>query len=304
MHATSDALAGTTLDRHRGQERHDTRGQPMTSLTTPELEPTVGGVRVATRTVGAGRRLVLLHRFRGTLDDWDPAFVSTLAAARHEVFMFDSLGVGQSGGVTPASVEGMADFAASVIQADGNTPVDVLGWSLGGFVAQVLALKYPQVVRKVVLAGTMPAGGAPELVWSQAWLKRACAPVPTVDNVLALMYADSETSRAAGVESLGRLPHPPVAYVSPTAMVTQAEVIQRFADGDERGWYVRLKEMTAPTFVANGDQDGLFPAIDSVVLAREIPRSQLAIYPDSGHAFLFQTTTRFAEDVSRFLETR
>jgi pimeloyl-ACP methyl ester carboxylesterase len=104
--------------------------------------------------------------------------------------------------------------------------------------------------------------------------------------------------------SLGRLPHPPAAYVSPTTMAMQAAVIRRFADGDERGWYVRLREMTAPTFVANGDQDGLFPAIDSVVLAREIPRSQLAIYPDSGHAFLFQHAARFAEDVSRFLASR
>jgi len=159
----------------------------MSSLTKPETETTVvDGVRVATRTVGSGRRLVLLHRFRGTLDDWDPAFVSALAALGHEVFMFDNLGVGQTGGVTPASVEGMADFAASAIQADGNTPVDVLGWSLGGFVAQVLALKYSRVVRKVVFAGTMPAGGAPELVWSQDWLKRASAPAPTAENALAL----------------------------------------------------------------------------------------------------------------------
>jgi pimeloyl-ACP methyl ester carboxylesterase len=230
--------------------------------------------------------------------------VAALAAGSHEVFMFDSLGVGQTGGVTPASVEGMADFAASVIQADGNTPVDVLGWSLGGFVAQVLALKYPRVARKVVLAGTMPAGGAPELVWSQDWLKRASAPVPTAANALALLYADSEASRAAGMASLGRLSHPPVAYVSPTTMATQAEVIRRFADGDERGWYAPLREMTAPTLVANGDQDGLFPAIDSVVLARRIPRSQLAIYPDSGHAFLFQYAERFAGDVSRFLEAQ
>ena len=100
--------------------------------------------------------------------------------------------------------------------------------------------------------------------------------------------------------SLGRLPHPPAAFVSPTTMATQAEVIRRFADGDERGWYMRLGDMTAPAFVASGDRDGLFPAIDSVVLAREIPRSQLAIYPDSGHAFLFQYAERFAEDVSRF----
>jgi pimeloyl-ACP methyl ester carboxylesterase len=86
-------------------------------------------------------------------------------------------------------------------------------------------------------------------------------------------------------------------------MAIQAEVIRRFADGKEGAWLARLKELNAPTFVANGDHDGLFPAIDSAVLAREIPRSQLGIYPDSGHAFLFQYAERFADDVSRFLET-
>jgi len=261
----------------------------------------VDGVNVATRTAGSGKRLVLLHRFRGTLDDWDPAFVSALATAGRDVFMFDSLGVGQTDGVTPATVEGMADFAASVIRAGGTEPVDVLGWSLGGFVAQVLAIKYPKAVRRVVLAGTMPAGGVPELIWSADWLKRASTPVPTAENALALLYGDSDTSRATGMASLGRMAHPPAAYVSPTSMATQATVISRFADGDEGGWYARLGEIRAPTFVANGDRDGLFPAIDSAVLAREIPRSQLAIYPDSGHAFLFQYPEQFANDVSRFL---
>jgi pimeloyl-ACP methyl ester carboxylesterase len=217
--------------------------------------------------------------------------------------MFDSTGVGETGGVTPSTVEGMADFAARLIQIAGSGLVDVLGWSLGGFVAQVLAIKYPQLVRKLVLAGTMPAGGAPELVWSRDWLERASAPVPTPENALALLYANSEASRKEGRESLGRMPHPSAAYVSATTMATQAEAIRRFADGDEGGWYPRLREIAAPTFVANGDRDGLFPAIDSAVLAREIPRSQLGIYPDSGHAFLFQYSERFASDIARFLET-
>jgi pimeloyl-ACP methyl ester carboxylesterase len=243
----------------------------------------------------------LLHRFRGTLDDWDPAFVSALAATGHELFMFDSIGVGETGGVAPSTVEEMADFAVRVIRAEGSGLVDVLGWSLGGLIAQVLAIKYPQVVRKVVLAGTMPAGGTPELVCSREWLERASAPVPTADNALALLYADSDTSRQAGRESLGRTPRPPAAYVSPATMATQARAIQRFADGEEAGWYARLREIAAPTFVANGDRDGLFPAIDSAVLAREIPRSQFAIYPDSGHAFLFQYRERVVDDIARFL---
>jgi pimeloyl-ACP methyl ester carboxylesterase len=275
----------------------------MTGLTTPATEfLAVDGVSVAMRTVGSGARIVLLHRFRGTLDDWDPALVSALSV-HHEVLMFDSLGVGQTAGTVPVTVEGMADFAARLIQTADAGPVNVLGWSLGGFVGQVLAVKYPHVVRRLVLAGTMPAGGAPELVWSTDWLKRASAPVPTADNALALLYADTAASRRAGWESLGRLPHPPAAYVSPAGMATQAEAIRRFADGGDGEWYSRLKDVTAPTLVANGDRDELFPAIDSAVLAREIPRSQLAIYPDSGHAFLFQHAERFASDVSRFLET-
>jgi pimeloyl-ACP methyl ester carboxylesterase len=272
----------------------------MTSAMTVETELIdVDGVSVASRTIGSGTRLVLLHRFRGTLDDWDPAFVTALAEG-HQVFMFDSIGVGQSGGDAPGSVERMADFAAKVIEV-GGAPVDVLGWSLGGFVAQVLAIKYPYGVRKLVLAGTMPPHGARELVWSAEWLMRASVSVPTAENALALLYADSEASRTAGWASLRRLRQPPAAYVSSVTMATQAEAIRRFADGDDVGWYARLKDIGAPTLVANGDRDGLFPAIDSAVLAREIPRSQLAIYPDSGHAFLFQHIARFVGDVGGFL---
>src|ERR1051325_3094128 len=146
----------------------------MTTLTSrSETEfLVVDGLSVATRTVGSGPRLVLLQRFRGTLDDWDPAFVATLAET-HEVTMFDSVGIGQSSGMTPTSVEEMADFAARVIRSDGSEPVDILGWSLGGFVAQILAIKHPKLVHKLVLAGTMPSGGTPELTWNTEWLERA-----------------------------------------------------------------------------------------------------------------------------------
>jgi pimeloyl-ACP methyl ester carboxylesterase len=100
--------------------------------------------------------------------------------------------------------------------------------------------------------------------------------------------------------SFGRMAMPPASYVSPEAMAAQARAITRFADSGD-GWAARLKEIGAPTFVANGDCDGLFPAIDSIVLAREIPQSRLGIYPDSGHGFLYQYVERFSEDVLRFL---
>src|SRR5262249_33001423 len=152
----------------------------------------------------------------------------------------------------------------------------------------------------LVLAGTMPPGGRSELVWSSTWLAKASAPVPTPENALALLYTDSEASQRAGAASLQRLPNPPAAHASLDAVVKQAKAIQRFGDGDVGPWF-RLGAITAPTFVANGDRDGLFPAIDSVVLARSIQNSRLAIYPDSGHAFLFQHAERFVQDVRAFL---
>jgi pimeloyl-ACP methyl ester carboxylesterase len=260
---------------------------------------TVNGARVATRSVGTGEPLVLLQRFRGTLDDWDPALVSALARERR-VITFDSVGVGESDGETPDAAEPMADFAASVVRELGLGTADVLGYSLGGFVAQVLAIKYPQLVRRLVLAATMPPGGVPNVEWSAAWLRTAGTPVPSPAIAMSLFYTETASSRSAGAASFGRMANPPASYVSPDAMAAQARAISRFADGEDN-WSARLKEIVAPTFVANGDRDGLFPAIDSTVVAREIPRSRLAIYPDSGHGFLYQYVERFSEDVLRFL---
>jgi len=259
----------------------------------------VDGVRVATRSAGAGEPLVLLHRSGGTLDDWDPALVNELAHVRR-VITFDSAGVGETGGETPPTVEPMADFAAAVIRSLGMGSTDILGWSLGGFVSQVLAVKHPGLVRRLILAGTMAPAGSPEVLWSPEWLKAASTPVPSAEIALSLFFTESQTSRSAGAASFGRMVQPPASYVSPAAMAAQADAITRFAN-NQGGWYVRLREIAAPAFVANGDEDGLFPAIDSAVLAREIPRSRLAIYPDSGHAFLFQYASRFSEDVERFL---
>ncbi len=259
----------------------------------------VGGTRVATRSFGQGEPLLLLNRFRGTMDDWDPALVDALANDRR-VTIFDSSGVGETEGEVPSTVELAADFVAEVIRALGLDATDVLGWSLGGLVAQVLAVKNPSLVRRLILAATMPPAGRPEVVWSTAWLEKARTPVPSVEIALSLFYTDSNSSRAAGGASFSRMVNPPAAYVSPSSMVAQAKSMHRFSS-NEGGWYARLKEIAAPTFVANGDQDGLYPAVDSAVLAREIPRSRLAIYPDSGHGFLFQYVSRFAEDVLRFL---
>ena len=218
--------------------------------------------------------MILLNRFHATLDTWDPAFVAALAS-RHRVVMFDSLGIGETGGHTPATVEATADFAARVIEAMELHSPAIFGWSLGGFVAQVLAITRPKLLGKLVLVGTMPPRGSAEAVWSQQWLEVASNPVPSSDLALSLMFTDSDASRSAGRASFGRMSARPAAVVSPTAMAAQARAIHPFADHED-GWYARLHEIIAPTFVANGDRDGIFPAIDSAVLDE---RSREVVWP-------------------------
>jgi pimeloyl-ACP methyl ester carboxylesterase len=234
------------------------------------------------------------------MDNWDPALLNQLARERH-VILFDSLGIGESVGESPTSVEGWANFAAKMVRALDLETTDVLGWSLGGEVAQVLAIKYPTLVQRMILAATMPPGGTPEVSFSSKWLEQASAPRPSNENIMSLFYTDSKASRAAGSASFSRMANPPAAYASQTAMAAQAKAIEGYGANDG-GWYTRLKEIAKPTLVSNGDRDGLFPAIDSAVLAREIPGSWLSIYPDSGHGFLFQYADRFSEDVVRFLK--
>jgi pimeloyl-ACP methyl ester carboxylesterase len=262
--------------------------------------------RLAYRSIGAGPPLVLLHRFRAALDDWDPLFLNTLAQGRC-VITFDSAGVGASAGKVPDTLEGAASVAADFITALGIKTADILGWSMGGMTAQLLAVTRPEVVRRVVLAGTLPAGGCPEVVPSgPEWSQIAGKPEYDDEDILRLFFTDTEASRAAGLESLARMTTQGRAGSS---VKTTPEVMQRQLGAiisfykNEGDWYERLGEITAPVLVANGDLDGAFPAINSVVLAREIPGAQLAIYPDAGHGFLFQYSERVANDILAFLDS-
>jgi len=279
-----------------------TQAQATTRFTT------VDGTRFAWRSFGqeqaAQPPLVLLHRFRAAMDDWDPLLLDLLARER-QVIAFDNCGVGESGGETPGSLEQAADDTAAFLQAIGVEQADVLGWSMGGMTAPLLAVRHPQLVRRLVLCGTLPPGGSPEVVPSSPdWGQRAGKPSYEDEDILWLFFTASETSRAAGRASLARMTRPnlPGSSVKTTAATMQAQLaaIIRFYK-NEGGWYGRLREVGQPALVANGDRDGAFPVIDSVVLARELPHSQLAIYPDAGHGFLFQHPERFAGDVLVFL---
>ena len=269
----------------------------------------IDGKRMAYRSVGASGPgsvpLVVLHRFRGSMDDWDPALINAVASDRR-VILFDAVGVGESDGQTPESLEQMADDVASFARALGLSEVDVLGWSIGGMIAQILAIRHPDLVRRLALLATLPPGvwgGAPEVVVRDDWAKVALKPTYTDEDLLYLFFSPSPESVAAGLASIVRTSFRRSACEIKTRLETmhaQRHAAMSFFR-NEGDWYAKLGSIQAPTLVAAGDNDPTFPTIDSVVLAREIPQTQLAIYPDAGHGFQFQYPDRFAADLRAFL---
>ncbi|MFD8340616.1 alpha/beta fold hydrolase [Streptomyces solisilvae] len=247
--------------------------------------------------------LVLLQRFRGTIDHWDPAFLEPLAA-RRRVILFDSAGVGESGGTVPSTVEGMADAAIDFLEALGVTEADLLGWSLGGFVAQMVALERPDLVRRLIVAGSGPGGvpGSPEL--DPRVPAMMTAETSTEDHFLYLFFGQSEESQQIGKESLARLePRLSVSKAEVTAQAwgNQLQAIQRWGSGEGSAWS-RLEELQMPVLVANGAHDVMVDSGDSFAMARRLKNAVTILYSDAGHAFLFQHPDEFTRIVLDFLD--
>jgi pimeloyl-ACP methyl ester carboxylesterase len=264
-------------------------------------------VDVAYRSVGRGRPLLMLQRFRGTLDLWDPLFVDLLARD-HRVVLFDAPGVGASGGTVPAGISAMADDAAAVAAAlrldrgDGSGGIDVLGWSMGGMTAQALAARHPRLVRRLVLDGTTAPGNPDLRRPSDAWVQVAVKPTYSFEDIVRLFYTQSPASRAAAAASEERIAarRDPVPPVAPDAVGIQATATFGFFDDTEH-LFPLLRTITAPTLIGAGDHDDAFPVRDSVVLLEQIPDADLVVYPDSGHGFQFQYPVDFAHRIRTFL---
>src|SRR5947209_8731409 len=225
-------------------------------LTAENLSLEVGEVSFVYRRFGnqetAVPALVMLQHFRGNLDNWDPALVDRLAQDR-EVILLDNRGVGGSTGVVPENVTSMARDALAFIDALGLQQVDLLGFSLGGFVAQELVLLRPRLVRRVVLAGTTPQGGPDLHRWSDDVYALATADRPTAEDLLGLFFSGSEESQAKGTESLGRLFRREVDRDEPTDLATrdaQLGAITAWGIPDEAKLN-RLAGITQPTFLPN-----------------------------------------------------
>ena len=245
-----------------------------------------------------GVPLVLLQRFRGTIDDWDPELLAPLAGARR-IIRFDSAGIGGSGGKVPETIEEMAQILIAFLDTLQLGAVDLMGWSLGGIVAQYAALLTPSRFRRLVVAGSGPGGvnDGPDPHPRVAEIMRN--PVNGEDDFLFLFFAPSRLSRESGRAHLARLARIPdrVPATTYTSAMAQMKAIMRFA-----GLLDRLPELDLPILVANGISDVMIPAYRSYVIARDAPCARLLLYPDAGHAFLFQVADDFAWQVNRFLD--
>ena len=279
----------------------------VTQLTAPtQTIEAPNGVSYAYRRLGepsaSAPPLVALQHFRGNLDNWDPALVDALARTR-EVILFDNAGVGGSTGTVPRTVTAMAHDALSFIDALELREVDVLGFSLGGYVAQELTLIRPRLVRRLVLAGTAPQGGEDLHGFTDEVFAHANRDQPGPEDVLALFYGRSETSLAKGKESLQRIftrTNDRDSPVTLEARDAQLDAITAWGipDASRLG---RLAGITQPVLVANGDNDRVVPTTNSYLLAERLPNARLMVYPDAGHGFLFQYPDEFAGEVERFL---
>jgi pimeloyl-ACP methyl ester carboxylesterase len=281
---------------------------PSTTATTPwSTTPTkaivVGGTTFTYRELGPrdGLPLVLLHHFTATLDDWDPRVLDGLAA-HHHVIAFDNRGVGGSGGKVPHTIAAMATDAIAVIHALGYRRVDLLGFSLGGGVAQEVALAEPQLVRRLILTGTGHRGGGGltkmPLIVGGAYAKAA---LRRVDPRHYLFFPRTPAGKKAAVAYIARLGERTtsdrVAKISQQARLAQLAAIRESGLGTPHD----LGTITQPTFVANGEDDVMVATSQSRALAAQIPDSRLTIYPDSGHGGIFQYHEQFVAEALEFL---
>jgi pimeloyl-ACP methyl ester carboxylesterase len=269
---------------------------------TPNHTIDVNGVTFAYRELGTGSGVpvVFLHHFTAVLDDWDPRIIDGIAA-HHRVIAFDNRGVGATGGSVPATVEQMGTDAIAFIRALGLEQVDLFGFSLGGGVAQMVALQAPELVRCMILAGTGPRGGGGidkmATIVGGAYLK---AMLTHSDPRNFLFFPRTPEGRHAATDYLHRLKertHSRDKKISMQARIAQLKAIRHAGQSAPDD----LSVITQPVLVANGDHDLMVDSSHSADMARRLPNAQLKIYPNSGHGGIFQHHRTFVPDALQFL---
>src|SRR5262245_10323784 len=263
------------------------------------------GVDYAYRDTGGGADtvpLVLFQHFRGNLDGRDPALIDELAAGRR-VITFDNAGVGGSTGTTPDTIEQMARDALAFLAALGVTQADLLGFSIGSFVAQQITLVRPALVRRLVLASSAPEGADGMHGWAPEVIGAVGTREGSPQGYLSVFFAPSASSKQAGQEALRRMYARTEDRDAATTWATrEAQYDAVCAWGiPDHARLQRLAAIDVPVFVANGDSDPMILPRYSYLLAGLIPHARVKIYPDSAHGFLFQHHAEFTADVQAFL---
>ena len=260
----------------------------------------------AYRRIGGGfrRPLLCLQHFTGTLDNWDPAVTDPLGDGR-EVILFDSAGVGRSTGTVPTTVEGMAAHALQFLDGLCVTSCDVLGFSLGGMVAQQMALDRPSSIHRMILVGTAPRGGEDIMHLDKPSLAKHLAD-PTLTGYAVLQkifFAQTASSQAAGGVFLERLALRKEDLDPPSGPDVAAAQMAAFRDWEQPAGarFADLNAVHQPTLVVNGIHDEMVPVSNSYRLAENLPNAVLLAYPDSGHGSLFQFHDSFTRHASAFL---
>jgi pimeloyl-ACP methyl ester carboxylesterase len=261
------------------------------------------GLEFAYRRFGrpSGLPLVMLQHFRGNMDNWDPALTDALAGER-EVILVDYPGAGSSTGEPRSSIADMARATIAFLTALGVDRIDLLGFSIGGFVAQEVALVRPTLVRRLVLAATGPKGGPGMHGWRKD-IAAAARGESNPQNLLYIMFAHTDTSQQKGREFLGRFLERQDDRDAPTsdaARDAQYDAIVEWGIPDHAALQ-RLTGIESPTLIVQGDTDLMIPTRLSHLLAGLIPDAEIRIYPDAAHGFLFQYPAEVAAHVNAFL---
>ena len=269
----------------------------------PARTVSAGGVTFAYRELGpkGGIPVVFFVHLAATLDNWDPRIVDPIAKDHH-VITFDQRGVGASTGKVPDSIEAMADDACIFIRALGFDKIDIFSFSLGGMIAQALVVEHPELVRKLVLTGTGPAGGKDiDKVAGTTYYDILRAALTRQDPKEFLFFNRNATGKPAARAFVKRLEERTVDRDTPVALrtlQTQLRAIKRWG----RSAPADLSTITQPTLIANGDNDRMVPSVLSEDLHRRIVGSELVIYPDAGHGGIFQYHDTFAPVAVAFLD--
>jgi pimeloyl-ACP methyl ester carboxylesterase len=278
-----------------------------TYLTTPtQRVEAANGITYAYRDQGDGDEVpvVLFQHFRGNLDNWDPILIDSLAANRR-VVTFDNAGVGASSGATPHTVAEMATDAVAFLEALDLDRVDLLGFSIGSFVAQEITLARPNLVRRLVLAASAPQGAAGMHGWAPDVIDKVGRREGSPEGYLAVFYAPSATSQAAGQQSAQRIFGARTEdRDAPTTWQTRLAQYDAVCSWGipNHSMLERVSSIGCPVFLAAGADDPMILPRYSYLLAGLIPQSSVKIYPDAAHGFLFQHAAEFAAHIDAFLD--